>query len=165
MRKRLVAAAWAVFAFFVFSGSPLPASAGEEIKWMSLEAAKVEAQKTGKPIMISFYTTWCGYCKKLERETFREPAVIKTLNAYFLPVKLDGDDEAGLARKYLVRGFPTIVFVDAEGKTLLASPGYRPPEHFMGLLKYVHSGMYRKMTYDRFDEGGFAKHYNFPASK
>ena len=163
MRSRSFGTVMAMCAMFLFmGGNTVFAESG--IKWISLTAAKAQAKKTGKPIMVSFYTTWCGYCKKMDRETFKNPAVIKAVNENFIPVMLDGDEESDLARAYSVRGYPTIVFADAEGNSLLASPGYRPPEHFIGLLKYVDSGMYKKMTYDRF-YSEFAKRYSFPAAK
>lgn len=165
MKARSFAAAAVFLALALIFGGGGPVSAESGINWMALDTARAQSKKTGKPVLVSFYTTWCGYCKKMDRETFRNPSVIKAVNENFLPVMIDGDEEPALSRTYAVRGYPTIVFTDDAGKSLLASPGYRPPEHFLALLKYVHSGMYKKMTYEKFYGDGFARRYAFPAAK
>ncbi len=149
--------------WLTLSAGPRDSAAADGIRWLSLDSAKAAARQSKKPVFISFYTTWCGFCKKLERDTFKDPAVVKALNEYFLPVKLDGDEEEALAQAYGVRGYPTLVFTDATGKTLLSSPGYRPPGSFMDVLKYVHSGFYKKMSFDKFVGDGYPGRYNFSA--
>ena len=52
----------------------------QEINWMSLEEA-LEAQKTApKKIFIDAYTVWCGPCKMLDRNTFKNEDVVKYIN-------------------------------------------------------------------------------------
>jgi thioredoxin-related protein len=167
MRRRLIAAVTfvAVFSTICCLAGGDAARAEGGVRWLTPDAAKAMAKKTGKIIMLSFYATWCGYCKKMERETYSDPAVVKALNDHFLPALVDGDEQPDLARIFAVRGFPTMVFTDPNGRSILTTPGYRPPEQFLALLKYVYSGMYKKMSFDSFFSEGFAKRYVFPAPK
>lgn len=64
------------------------------IKWKSLEDAVKEAQKDGKPLFMDVYTDWCGWCKKMDKSTYRDTALIRILNTKFHPVKLDAEAES-----------------------------------------------------------------------
>jgi thioredoxin-related protein len=63
----------------------------QEIKWMSLEKA-VEAQKTTpKKIFIDAYTIWCGPCKMLDKNTFRNKDVATYVNENYYAVKFNAE--------------------------------------------------------------------------
>jgi uncharacterized protein YyaL (SSP411 family) len=66
------------------------ASAAQEIRWApDLAAAKLEATKTGKPILLHFGASWCRPCQEVETFVFRNPAVIRKLNESVVPVRID----------------------------------------------------------------------------
>jgi thiol-disulfide isomerase/thioredoxin len=54
----------------------------------------MEAAETGRPLFLKFGSEWCGPCRKLDSTTMRDPKVVASLNAGFIPVKLDGDKES-----------------------------------------------------------------------
>lgn len=93
------------------------------ISWLTNEAAALDqAQAQNKPVMMDFSADWCAACKKLERETFSRPSVIKA-SEQFICVKIDCTDTADprikkLQTKYSVKGLPTILFMNAEGHIL-----------------------------------------------
>lgn len=86
--------------------------------------------------MISFYTTWCGWCRRLEKETFADTAVI-ALSQRLACVKVDAERHPELARAYRARAFPTVVFIDRSGKLVESARGYLPPERFRVLLERI----------------------------
>jgi len=95
-------------------------------------AAAAEAKSSGKLIMIDFYTEWCGWCKKLDSDTYPAPEVIK-LSEKFVPIKLDAEkDPEGvrLAKKFGVNGYPTILFLDANETLQYKVVGYEPAKDF-----------------------------------
>lgn len=106
-----------------------------KIAWLTnYDEAVAESQKTGKPIMIDFWADWCTYCKALDRESYSDAEVAEACKA-FVPLKLDGDHEGRpLAEKYFVQGFPTILFIDAEGKDYTRM-SYRPRDMFLESVK------------------------------
>jgi len=94
--------------------------------------------------MIDFYTDWCGWCKRLDRDTFPDKTVIKLLQN-FIPLKLNAE-RAGrsLARRYGVRGYPTILFLDHKGKLIGRIGGYLKPGPFANALKRIQAA-YKKL--------------------
>jgi len=115
------------------------------------EAAKTAAAKENKPILADFTgSDWCIWCKRLDSEVFSKEA-FKTFARANLVLfvadfpskkqldKATADQNKGLAEKYGVKGFPTVLLLDAEGK-VLAQTGYKPGgaeayvEHLKGLV-------------------------------
>ncbi len=99
------------------------------------KTAQAQALKEKKPLMVVFSTEWCGYCRKLERETFPD-AKVRELGKKFVKVKVDGDKERAIAEQFGVSGYPTIVFFSPDGKGQPRYlPGYLPPKEFSEVLE------------------------------
>jgi uncharacterized protein YyaL (SSP411 family) len=62
-----------------------------EVKWHKFDDAIVAAQADGKHIMVDVYTDWCGWCKKLDKETYADLAVREVLAESYVSVKVKGD--------------------------------------------------------------------------
>jgi len=106
------------------------------IKWKkAFDMAKSCAKKESKIIMIDFSTTWCGWCTKLDKVTFADKNVRSFVNQHCIALKIDGDRDKILQKKYGVRGYPNIVFTDAAGKKLHQVGGFLPPQPFLAELK------------------------------
>jgi thioredoxin-related protein len=82
----------------------------EKIQWMTMEEAYKASQTKPKKLFIDIYTDWCGWCKKLDSETFSNPEVAKLMTENYYPVKLDGE-----GKEDIVLGGQTYSFVN-EGK-------------------------------------------------
>jgi thioredoxin-related protein len=131
MKTRLIRSLLAM-ACLLFSGISAQA---EDITWAkSFDAAMKQAKATGRPVMVDFYTDWCGYCKKLDAEVYTDAQVIRT-SGKFISVKLNAEKEGFTqARKYQVTGFPTILFLDGQGEVVGAVRGYMPVPNFMAAM-------------------------------
>ncbi|MFH1046029.1 MAG: thioredoxin fold domain-containing protein, partial [Candidatus Omnitrophota bacterium] len=100
------------------------------IDWKySLEEGLKNAQDQSKPLMVDFFANWCGYCRKLDSETFPNDQV-SSLAEKFVSVKVDTDANQGLSRQYNVGGLPTIVFMDSNAKEIRRVIGYRDAAAF-----------------------------------
>lgn len=111
---------------------------GVEFQKISLAEAKSLAAKTGKLIFIDAYTSWCGPCKLLERNTFSKPEVGAFFNKNFinLRVEMESDKDAPeIFKTYSVRAYPTMLFIDAKGKLVRRILGYRDAAALMTEVK------------------------------
>lgn len=106
-------------------------SAAEEIQWAkNWDEAQKAAASGGKLIMVDFFTDWCVWCKRLDKDTYTNADVIK-LSREFVNLKTDAEKEGlSLAKKYGVSGFPTILFLDKSGEVVGRIGGYMPPAPF-----------------------------------
>ena len=118
--------------------------------------AKIKSTE-GKHLLIDFTASWCGWCKRMDRDTFSDEQIINYINENFIPVKVWGDSEKMLdlegyqiSEKDLtegdfgVRGYPAFWFVNTAGERLGPLPGYHKPEQFMKYLTYVATEEYKK---------------------
>ena len=72
----------------------------QSIKWLSFEeAAKIAEKGTSKKFFIDVYTDWCGWCKKMEKETFNDPKVRAYMLANYHMVKLNAEQLAPITYK------------------------------------------------------------------
>lgn len=96
------------------------------VKWQKdfAKAQKV-AKQTNRVMVVDFYTTWCGPCKMLDRNTWPAPRVSALLGRA-VPVKLDAEagPNVGIANRYKIRAYPTTLVLSPQGKVLGTIVGY-----------------------------------------
>jgi thioredoxin-related protein len=128
-----------------------------QIQWLDFDEGLARARATRKPTMIVFYTDWCIYCKKFDRETLRDPEVVRIIEAGFIPVRLNAENEKGrlsyrgksfsdaeFSRYFGVGGFPSIAFLNSEGEPITMVPGFVPAPQFVTFLDYIRQECYAK---------------------
>src|SRR5436309_2276307 len=54
------------------SGKPAPGE--KKLPWMAFDAATEKAKKENKHMIVDVYTTWCGWCKVMDRQTYGNSA-------------------------------------------------------------------------------------------
>lgn len=114
---------------------PLFGGSGDEVQWQtSLQAAHQLAVAQNKPIMIVFGADWCGYCKKLEKQTLAAPDVARYINQHFVPVHLDLDKEQRIGQILEVQSLPCTVIVNANAELVGRIEGYYTPGPFQEKL-------------------------------
>lgn len=140
-----------IFCFLLFSS--FNKSAKDELTWYKWNEAYPLAQKEDKILLIDAYTDWCGWCKKMDRDTYSNAEVIKKINKHFIAVKFnpelrdltyDIDGQTFSARDFYAQltrgektGFPTTYFINPKKKSLFIDPGYRNAETFLQILDKV----------------------------
>lgn len=119
----------------------------QEITWYSFEEVIDKVETTPKMILIDVYTDWCGWCKKMDKETFTDEEVIAYVNENFYAVKLNAEDskkkfefrgreysEEDMARAMRVQSYPNFVIMDAAMENITQLPGYREAKPFVSSL-------------------------------
>lgn len=133
-----------------------------KINWINYSTAIQEAKQEGKPIFIDFYTVWCVYCIKMDKETFSDPKVIEYMNNNFKSVKIDAESDEQvvyqgklytkkeLAKKYDVSGYPTLWLLDSEGKRIAPQAGFVDAQGLLDILEYIKTSSYKTMNFQDF---------------
>lgn len=136
---------------------PADHAAEGPINWVGFDAAIEKMQKTGKPVLIDVYTDWCGWCKKMDADTYADPSVAKQINSDFIPVKFNPEKQGTYAwnggkEKYTgrqlvavlsdnqLRGYPGTIFLIPLGGNQLQKhfqPGYLKPDQMKSILKQI----------------------------
>lgn len=103
--------------------------------WLtSLDQAKKIALGSNKLILVDFWATWCGPCKRMDAESWSKKEVQILMNDY-VSVKIDIDRNRSLAQKYGVQGIPYIFIMDGNGKVVYQQMSYKRKSEVIKLLK------------------------------
>ncbi|QDU36635.1 thiol:disulfide interchange protein precursor [Maioricimonas rarisocia] len=147
LRPKRLAALLAVTLLVGTAVSALSAAApeGTGITWQTdLRKAHETAVRENKPMLIVFGADWCGYCKKLERETLANPQMVKYVNAEFVPVHLDADKDKEALDILEVRGLPCSVVLSPNADLLGRIEGYQKTAPYYSKLvsaRRLHTGV------------------------
>jgi thiol:disulfide interchange protein DsbD len=112
---------------------------GPGVQWHDYsEEILQQADARDRPVIIDFYADWCTPCRELEEITFHHDVVVTRAKEEFVMIKVDVTTGGNpfhekLLEQYNVRGVPTVVFVDGDGKerTDLRLVDFLPPEPFL----------------------------------
>jgi len=98
-----------------------------------------EAKKQDRPIFVDAYAVWCGPCKMMAQNVFPDEKVGAFYNRNFVNMKLDMENGEGLEfrKKYPVSAFPTLFYIDADGKIIQQTRGAQSAEAFLQLGQKV----------------------------
>jgi thiol:disulfide interchange protein DsbD len=141
MKKGVGIGACAVAAYMVISAVTI----GPGVDWQQYSEQLIgKATEIGKPVIIDFYADWCAPCQELEQVTFHNPQVVKQAEASFVMIKVDLTRRGNplndrLLRQYDVRGVPTVVFLDKQGRERndLRVVDFVPPVQFIKHMAVV----------------------------
>ncbi len=142
----------------------------EEIKWYTWEEAYELSKTSPKKVFIDMYTNWCGWCKKMDKTTFKDPALIKYLNDNFYSVKFNAERreaiqfndrtfefmQAGRRGVHQLAyalldgrlGYPAFVTLDESYARIMISPGYKQPAQLLKELEFAKEEKYLEMTFE-----------------
>ena len=125
-----------------------------------------------KRILIDLYTDWCGWCKRMDRDTYAKEEVIELINEHFYAVKFNGEQRESVTFddhtfEFVANGrrgyhelaaalmqnnmsYPTTVFMDEQTRIIQPLPGYMGPDAFLPILKYIGEGHYEHTPWEEY---------------
>lgn len=113
-----------------FTGQPR-----DSVEWIEdAEEALRSAGASGRPILAYVTSDHCGYCRKMERDTWADAGVAGRVRAGFTPLRLSAGANATVVESLGVRAFPTTIVLSPEGRGLGVAEGYLPPEKLTPML-------------------------------
>lgn len=141
---------------------------GQEVNWLTFEeaVALTTTEENPKKVFVDVYTDWCGWCKKMDKDTFQNPEVAAYMNKHFYMVKMDGEGKDPITFKGKIYSFvpsgrkgyhelaaallqgklsyPTTIFLDEKMDMLSPVPGYQKPEPFLNIATYFGDNIYKE---------------------
>ncbi len=166
------------FSICLFIGLFFASATGQEVKWLTWDEATklVETDKNPKKIFVDIYTDWCGWCKKMDQDTFQNPEVAAYMEKNFYMVKMDGEGKEpitfkGNTYKFIASGrsgyhelaaalmqgklsYPTTIFLDEKMNMLSPLPGYQKPQPFLNIAKYFGDNIYLEKDWKTYEAKG-----------
>lgn len=114
------------------------ASNGKSIIWLTdYNEAKKMAKECDYPIIVYFYTNWCSSCKKMERTTYVDTAVVEQ-SRQFICVKVNANENHILTEQFDVHYYPTLLLLRPDTSKLGVAIGYGTAAQF---LSFIESGL------------------------
>lgn len=156
---------------FLITVSFIPAKKGK-VLWLTVAALQEAYSKNPKPILVDVYTSWCGWCKVMDKETYTNEKVAAYINEHYYAVKLDAEEKTALewngktysydeANKvnelavYLCYGqlsFPTTVFITALNAQPAPLSGYLKAKEIESPLKFFGEGAYKTQSFPDYNK-------------
>ena len=144
----------------------------EGIQWLTIEEAYAKMQQEPRKVLIDVYTDWCGWCKVMDRETFKNKAVVAYVNRKYYAVKLDAEQKKAITlgdKKFVYieeggRGvhqlalaltnnqlsYPTTVFLDDQFNVIQPLPGYMKAKEFHEVITFFGEDYHKKEAFDTY---------------
>lgn len=159
--------------FLLFMGFTVFAqSKNSKINWISFEELEVAYAANPKPILIDVYTDWCGWCKKMDKDTYQNTKLVNYVNEKYYAIKFNAEskDSVRFNNKtylynkknkinelaiYLTFGrleFPHTVFLSALDGRPAPLSGYLKPVDMEEPVKFFGELAYGKETFPAFSK-------------
>jgi thioredoxin-related protein len=163
--------------FVIMAGAFIAPPQESKVHWLTVEEAQKAYQKEPKPFFIDIYTSWCSWCKVMDKETYTKDSVANYINEHYYAIRLDAETKDSIewrGRKfgykpefranefavYLLNGqmrFPTVVFITDITAQPAALPGYQKPAELEPPLTFFGSGAYKTENFVDYNKTFSAK--------
>ena len=149
----------------------------EPLKWYTWDEAVAMNKTKPKKIMVDVFTDWCGWCKKMDKGAFMDPAVAAYIAENFYPVKFNAEQRQeikfnnetfgfiandngkggvhSLAYALLDghMGYPSLVYLNEKYERIMISPGFKESPDLLKELRFAAEEIYNKTTWEKYKEG------------
>lgn len=132
------------------------------LTWYKYDEGLTKAEKEKKHVLVAFYTTWCGWCRRMDKLTYTNEEVKKVLNESYVAIKVNAQSkdkvkveekrmtEREVAKKFRVRSYPTTWFLKHSGERIAPYYGFADAQTFLTVLNYIKDDLYDKISFEEY---------------
>ena len=144
----------------------------EKINWLTMSEVKELYAKNPKPILIDVYTDWCGWCKQMDKTTYRDDKLAAYINAKYYAVKFNAESTDTITfnnikyaynqqlktnelAMYLTYGrleYPHTIFLSSPSAQPAPLSGYLKPKEMEAPLKFFGEKADASQTFVEFNK-------------
>jgi len=129
----------------------------EGLSWYTIDDLDKMTDLGDKKVLVDMYTSWCGWCKVMDKKTFTDPEVVTYLNDNYVLIKFNAEQREPITFKgetfeWIKRGrngtnqlalkmmsgravYPTMVYLDPNREVIASVPGYKKPDQLLADLR------------------------------
>ena len=116
----------------------LPAQQQPALHWVPWsDSVFAQARQQHKFVLLDLEAVWCHWCHVMDDVTYKDPDVIRLLNAKYILVKVDQDARPDISNRYQDYGWPATVVFNANGGEIVKRQGYIPPRPMASMLQAI----------------------------
>ena len=121
-----------------FLGAEERFASATEPGWVDdFRQAQAAGRKLNRPILVHFHASWCGPCRRMDREVLRSGELARELKTRFVGVKVDADRHPELLKQYGIRSLPADLLLSPEGQVISLDFGYQPKSLYLARMDRV----------------------------
>jgi thioredoxin-related protein len=143
-----------------------------QITWLEIEELEEAQAQEPRKVLVDLYTDWCGWCKRMDKNTFQNTQIASYVNEKYYAVKFNaerrdtvhflGKDYTHVAKgrrgyhqlaALLANGklsYPTIVYLDENLQLIQPIAGYMGPKDYEVVLHFFGENAYRYQPFEQF---------------
>ena len=146
------------------------------INWLTIAEAEAKMKEEPKKIFIDVYTSWCHWCKVMDKKTFQHKDIATYINENYYAVKFDAQSKEDITyngrtysgavvnettgklgyHEFAINqlngklSFPTTAYMDIDKSLITAVPGYWEANDFEVILSFIHGDHYKTTNFDNY---------------
>ncbi|PID47840.1 MAG: hypothetical protein CR967_02965 [Proteobacteria bacterium] len=129
---------------------------------LNLDKIKSQAQKNHKNVMMFFHIDGCRFCHTMLDENFKDKKILDYIKKNFILIDINISQKMQIkqnnlifsqkkfAKKYEIFSYPSTIFLDENLNIIYLDIGYKNPNEFLILLKFIKSKRYKKINFEDF---------------
>lgn len=133
-------------------------------EWKNVNEALESAPKQNRKIILDVYTDWCGWCKRMDRDTYADSSVAAYIGEHYVASKMNPEKEgkvrfrdqdftqAQFGAAMDIKGYPATAFFNEKGELLTVVGGYMGPKDFLRVLKFFGEDAHTKMSWEEYQK-------------
>ena len=132
-------------------------------EFLAYDEGLAQAKQDGRKVFVYFGRYGCGFCDKVNKESFSDPSIQKLYSENYVLVYVNSEGskrmtlpsgeritEMQLGERMNTLGTPVFYFLDADGRELLKIYGYQSVDRLKQMHNYIADAAYASGSFSEY---------------